>query len=138
MKILVTGNDQWVIDWTYHEFGVLCTKVDLACGIVEEGRLIGSCFFQAWNGPDVELSYYGPNTLTADIVKQIAKIAVDHLGVSRITVRTQKTNKVLKKSIHKIGFVFEGVRHCGFGDEDAMMYGLYGEKLARLAGKVMQ
>lgn len=138
MKVLVTGNDQLVIDWTLHAFGVLCTKVDLACGIAEEGRLVGACFFQAYNGPDIELSYYGPNTLTLDIVKQLAKIAVDHFAVSRITVRTQKSNKILKKSIHKLGFVFEGVRHHGFGDEDAVMYGLFGEKLAHLAGRTMQ
>jgi RimJ/RimL family protein N-acetyltransferase len=139
MKVLATGNDQLVVDWTFDRFGIYCTKIDMAFAIIEDGEIVGSCFFQAHNGPDIELSYYGrPNTMTPAIVKQLAKIAVDHFGVSRITARTMKSNKALKKSIHKIGFVYEGIRHRAFGEEDAVMYGLFGENLARLAGKVMQ
>lgn len=138
MKVLVSGNDQLIIEWTYKTFGVLCTKVDMALGVVEDDALVGACFFQAHNGPDVELSYFGPNTLTLDVVKQIAKIAVEHLGVSRITIRTAKSNKTLTKNAHKLGFVYEGVRHHAYGNEDAVMYGLFGEKLARLAGRILQ
>lgn len=138
MKVLVTGNDHLVIEWTYKEFGIYCTQVNLAVGVVEDGKLVGSCFFQAHNGPDVELSYYGPRTLTLDVVKGLAKIAVDHLGVSRITARTAKSNKTMTRGIKKVGFVYEGIRHHGYGDQDAVMYGLFGRKLARLAGKVVQ
>jgi len=138
MRILASGNDQLIIDWTYHNFGVLCTKVDIALDVIENDQIVGACFFQAHNGPDVELSYFGPNTLSLDLVKQIAKIAVDHLGVSRITIRTAKSNKSLTKNAHKLGFVYEGIRHHAYGNEDAVMFGLFGENLARLAGKVLQ
>lgn len=138
MKVLATGNDQLLINWTYHHFGVLCTKVDLALGVIEDSNIVGACFFQAHNGPDVELSYFGPNTLTLDLVKQIARIAVDHLGVCRITIRTAKSNKSLTKNAHKLGFVYEGIRHHAYGNEDAVMFGLFGENLAKLAGKAMQ
>jgi RimJ/RimL family protein N-acetyltransferase len=138
MKILATGNDQVVINWTMERFGVYCTKVDMAIAIIEDSEIVGSCFFQAHNGPDIELSYYGPNTLSLPLVKQIAKITTDHFGVSRITVRTMKSNKKLTRGIHKLGFVFEGIRHQGYGNTDAVMYGLFGKNLARLAGKVVQ
>ena len=39
----------------------------------------------------------------------------------------------MKKGIKKIGFEFEGVRHNGYGKYDALMYGLYGANLAKLA-----
>lgn len=138
MKVLATGNDEMVIEWTYQNFGVLCTKVDMALAVIDNNAIVGACFFQAHNGPDVELSYFGPNTLTLDLVRQIARIAVDHLGVSRITIRTAKSNKSLTKNAHKLGFVYEGIRHHAYGDEDAVMFGLFGEKLARLAGRVLQ
>jgi len=138
MKVLATGNDDLIKGWVYHAFGIACTEINLAVGVMEKNQIVGACFFQAHNGPDIELSYYGPNTLTLDIVKGLAKIAVDHFGVSRITVRTAKDNKIMNKSVKKLGFVYEGIRHHAYGDRDAVMYGLFGKNLARLAGKVMQ
>ena len=138
MKHLVCGNDGLIAQWAFDMFGVVCTKVDLAVAIIEDKQIVAAAFFQAHNGPDVELSYYGPGTMTLGVVKGLAKIAVDHFGVSRVTARTAKSNKEAARGFRKIGFVFEGVRHCGYGNEDAVMYGLFGHKLAHLAGKEMQ
>ena len=138
MKVLAIGDDDLIKEWVYHSFGVYCTQVNLSAAIIEDEKIVGAVFFHAHNGPDVELSYYGPNTLTLGILKKICKIAVDHMGVSRITVRTSKSNKIMNKGIHKLGWVYEGIRHHAYGDQDAVMYGLFGEKLARLAGKAMQ
>ena len=44
---------------------------------------------------------------------------------------------MMTRGIKKIGFEYEGIAHNGYGDEDAIMYGLYGHKLARLAGKTV-
>jgi RimJ/RimL family protein N-acetyltransferase len=109
----------------------------MAIGVLEEGYLVAACMFHAHNGPDVELSYYGPKTLTLDIVKGLARIAVEYLGVSRITARTSRGNKIMTRGIKKVGFEYEGIRKCGYGDQDAIMYGLYGANLARLAGKTV-
>jgi len=138
MKVLATGNDELIAAWAYHAFGIACTGINLAVGVMDKNKIVGACFFQAHNGPDIELSYYGPNTLTLDIVKGLAKIAVDHFGVSRISIRTTKDNKIMNKSVRKLGFVFEGIRHNAYGDRDAVMYGLFGRNLAKLAGKEMQ
>jgi hypothetical protein len=132
----VIGHDREVAEWAFQTFNFMPTQFCMAIGIANKDGLIAACLFHAHNGPDVELSYYGPNSLTLDIVKGIARIAVEYLGVSRITARTSRTNK-LRKSIHKIGFAFEGVRKCGYGDQDALMYGLYGKNLAKLAGKAL-
>jgi hypothetical protein len=132
----VIGRDIEVANWAFTTFGIVPTQFCMAIGIMHPDKgIIAACLFHAHSGPDVELSYYGPNTLTLELVKGIAKIAVDHLGVSRITARTSRQNKTVTRGIKGIGFAFEGVRHCGYGDQDALMYGLYGKKLARLAGK---
>lgn len=138
MKTLVCGNDALIVQWTFETFGVICTGTNLAVGIVEDGKIVAAAFFQAHNGPDIELSYYGPGTMTLGIVKGLAKIAVDHFGVSRVTARTAKSNKEAARGFRKIGFVYEGLRHHGYGEQDAVMYGLFGARLARLAGKEMQ
>lgn len=137
MKSLMVGQDDTIAAWAFDTFKFYPCHYVMAIGIVEDRRLIGAAMFHAHNGPDVEVSYYGPNTLTLDVVKGLARIAVDYLGVSRITARTSKSNKAMTRGIKKIGFEYEGIRHCGYGDQDAVMYGLYGEKLARLSGKAM-
>jgi len=134
----VIGKDLEVASWAFRTFNFHPTQFCMAVGIAHPERgLIAACLFHAWNGPDVELSYYGPDTLTLEIVKGIAKIATEQLGVSRITARTSRSNKTMTRGIRKIGFAFEGIRHCGYGDQDAVMYGLYGKNLAKLAGKAL-
>ncbi len=138
MKGFLLGRDVEVAAWAFKTFGFHPVSYCMAVGITnDKGLLVAACLFHAHNGPDVELSYYGPRTLTLGLVKGIAKIAVDHLGVSRITARTSRLNKTMTRGIRKVGFQFEGVRKCGYGDQDAIMYGLYGKNLAKLAGKAL-
>lgn len=137
MKTFLTGRDVEVAAWAFNTFHFYPTQYCMAVGIMEGGLLVAACLFHAHNGPDVEISYYGPGTLDLGVVKGIAKIAVDQLGVSRITARTSRSNKAMTRGIRKVGFEFEGVRKCGYGEQDAIMYGLYGKNLARLAGKAL-
>ena len=137
MKTFLLGQEVAVAAWAFKTFNFFPTQFCMAIGICEKEALVGACLFHAHNGPDVELSYYGPNTLTLDVVKGIARIAVERLGVSRITARTSKSNKMMTRGIRKVGFAFEGVRKCGYGEQDAIMYGLYGKNLAKLAGKAL-
>ena len=137
MKNLILGRDVEIAAWAFKTFGFHPTQYCMAVGVASEEGLVAACMFHAHNGPDVELSYYGPNTLTLDLVKKIAKVAVEVLGVSRITARTSRSNKTMTRGIKKIGFEYEGIRKCGYGSQDAVMYGLYGKNLAKLAGKVM-
>jgi RimJ/RimL family protein N-acetyltransferase len=76
--------------------------------------------------------------MTLGIVKQLARIAVDHFGVSRVTVKTSKSNKIMNRGLRKIGFVYEGICHHGYGDKDAVVFGLFGKRLATLSGRMMQ
>jgi len=137
MKTFCIGRDDEIATWAFDTFKFYPTHYVMAVGIVEDQKLVGAAMFHAHSGPDVEISYYGPNTLTLDVVKGLAKIAVEHLGVSRVTARTSRSNKVMTRGIKKLGFEFEGIRHCGYGNQDAVMYGLYGANLARLSGKAM-
>lgn len=135
MKHLLFGHDNEIAIWAFDKFKVRPANYDMAIGIVADGDLVGSVMFHAFNGHDIEISYYGPQTMTLGIARQCARVAVEHFGVSRVTARTAKNNKMMTRGIGKIGFQFEGIRHNAYGDHDAVMFGLYGKNLARLAGK---
>ena len=137
MKQLIYGHDEKIAAWTQDTFGIRPYKYDMAVGILAHGQLVGSVMWHAYRGHDIEVSYFGPQTMTLGILRQCARIAVDHFGVSRVTARAVKSNKTMTKGVKKIGFEYEGICHNGYGDEDAIMYGLYGHKLARLAGKTV-
>ena len=131
-------NDKWIATWTQIHFGCGSGHYDMAIGIVDDGDLVGSALLHAYNGHDVEVSYYGPKTIDLGVMRKLARLCVDNLGVSRITVRTARNNKTMTRGITKLGFQYEGIKHNGYGEYDAVMYGLYGKKLMRLAGKVLQ
>ena len=99
--------------------------------------IVGSIMWHAYRGHDIEISYYGPKTMTLGIARECARVAVDHFGVSRVSARTSRANKSMTRGVKKIGFEYEGIIHHGYGEKDAVMYGLYGKNLARLAGKEM-
>ena len=138
MKTLLRDCDAELAAWVRSKFQYSIGGYDMAVGILDDGALVGCFMFHAYNGHDVELSYFGPNTMDLGITRKIARIAVDELGVSRITVRTARNNKIIKRGIKKLGFEFEGIRKHGYGEYDAIMYGLYGRNLARMAGKALQ
>ena len=138
MKRLVFGHDDDVAAWTFSTFKMPPARYEMAIAIVEGNSLVGSVMWHGWRGHDIEISYYGPKTMTLGIARACAKMAMDYWGVSRVTARTSRKNKMMTRGIKKIGFEYEGICHKGYGDEDAVMYGLYGKNLARLAGKTMQ
>lgn len=135
MKQLLYGFDDKVASWTADTFSVRTGKYEMAIGIVEDGAIVGSIMWHAFRGHDIEISYFGPQTMTLGIARQCARIATDYFGVSRVTARAAKSNKTMTRGVRKIGFEYEGIAHCGNGTEDVVMYGLYGKNLARLAGK---
>lgn len=135
MKTFLYNNDPAVARWTFEKFQIKPTSYEMAMGIIDNGELVGSVIWHAYNGNDIEISYYGPKTMTLGLARTCARIAVDYFGVSRVTARTAKNNKAMTRGVRKIGFEYEGIRHNAYGEHDAVMYGLYGKNLARLAGK---
>ena len=138
MKQLLFGHDNEIAQWTANTFNMPTGHYEMVIGILDDGLLKGSIMWHAYRGHDIEISYYGPQTMTLGIARTCAKIAMDHFGVSRVTARTARSNKTMTRGVKKIGFEYEGISHHGYGDQDAIMFGLYGKKLARLAGKDLQ
>ena len=119
MPGLLIGNDEQVANWTYSTFNIFPQPVDKALGIIDKaGNLIGGILFQNFNGVNVELSYYGPYTITVGICRIIAQIAISHFNAGRLTVVTSRRNKRLIRGLCKIGFRLEGIQKCLYGHID--------------------
>src|SRR3974377_1654869 len=116
---LVIDDDNRVAAWvhaTYQVFPIPCNR---ALGIVmEDGTLVGGVLLQNYNGVNIELSYYGPWTLTLGICRVIARVTVLEFNVARCTIITSKKNRRLMRSLQRFGWRLEGVQRCFYGKED--------------------
>jgi RimJ/RimL family protein N-acetyltransferase len=138
---LIIDNDQMIAAWAYDRFNIYPQPVNKAFGILDRyGNLIGGILFQNFNGCNVELSYYGPNTLTPGIVRAIARTAIEFFNAARLTVVTSQRNRRLIKSLLKIGFKLEGIQRCFYGHEDnkrntGVRLAAFRDRLSRVAYK---
>lgn len=137
---LLIGKDEEVHQWVNHAFGLFPMAMDRVIGIVDkEGNLRGAILFRNFNGVNVELSYYGPNTLSAGIARSIARIILLDFKASRATVVTSKKKKALLSALIKIGFRIEGTQRCYYGETDcrkntAVRLVMFREDIQKIAG----
>ncbi len=130
--------DDRVAEFLFSRYFYQPMKFDKAIGIITNGDLIGGILFQGYNGHNVELSYYGKNTLTPGIVRCIARYVINTFNVSRVTVNTSKRNKQLIKSLVKLGFAVEGRQNRFYGQRDcnrnvAIRFVMFREQVETLA-----
>ncbi len=136
---LVIGSDEQVTAWAFSKFGIFDQPVNMAVGIAHpETGLVGAFFFHYYNGHNVELSYYGQNTVSSGIVRAMARITISKFNASRLTVMVRKKRKRLIKALPRFGFRLEGVQRRHFGPTDAprdtgVRFVLFREDLERLA-----
>lgn len=138
---LLFGSDEAVVaelatNWAYD-----AKKYENAIAIIgADGKFAGAVLFHNWNGYNVELSYFGKGTMSAGIVRCLARFILVTFSPSRLTVVTSKRNKRLLRSFQRLGFKLEGLQHCYYGHKDCtrntgvrfMMPRLRIEELARL------
>ncbi len=111
--------DEQVALWLFTKKGWPTYKYDRAIGLVDwKGQLVGAVLYQHWNGCNVEISYYGERTMTAGIVRCLARFTLMVFNPSRLTVNTCKKNKRFIKALHKLGFRLEGASRRFYGMED--------------------
>lgn len=117
---LVAGHDGVVAEWAQTKFtGLNFYAMHSAFGVENEGHLIGAAIFSDYYpGGNVELTYYGPGTLTRRLFGAIAYHAFITLGVSRVTARTRCRNKEVIGLLQRLGFKHEAVVKRYFGPRE--------------------
>ena len=116
---LIIGEDEKVAAWAFSSFSLIPTHINMGLGIVDASpKLVGAVLFQNFNGTNIELSYYGPRTLSPGIVRTIARIVSLEFNAARVTVITSKKNKRLMRALQRFGFRLEGSQRRYFGKRD--------------------
>src|SRR6185437_1943915 len=98
--------DAHVAAWAFHTYNKLPIHVDRAVGVVENNQLVGAALFTSYNHMNANFSYYGKSTMSRDIVRCLAKIALFELHLQRCTVIVPKRPSFLLKKLPKFGFRF--------------------------------
>lgn len=116
---ILIGQDNLVATWAFDKFQLLPTKIDRGFGILDKDcTLCGAILFQYYNGVNVNLSYYGPYTLSSGIVRSIARVVISEFDAVRCTVVTSKKNKRFMRALQKFGFRLEGSQRRYYGHKD--------------------
>ena len=115
---LLYDSDDFVAKWFFDSMKYPHYKYDRALGIISNGQLVGAILFQHWNGNNVEVSYYGKNTMTLGGIRSIARFVLSEFDPARLTATVSKRNRTLMRSLQKIGFRVEGTSRCYYGKKD--------------------
>jgi RimJ/RimL family protein N-acetyltransferase len=115
---LLYGSDDFVAKWFFDSMGYPHYKFDRALGIVSSGNLVGAILFQHWNGNNVEVSYYGKNTMTVGTIRSVARFVLTEFDPARLTATVSKRNRTLIRALQKLGFRLEGTSRCYYGKKD--------------------
>jgi RimJ/RimL family protein N-acetyltransferase len=116
---LLTDCDETVAKWQANWFGTPVYSYDRALGLIDSnGKLIGAVLFAGFNGHDVEISYYGRNTMTVGVIRYIARFVLQTFNPARLTAITSKRNRQFMKALQRLGFRLEGVQRCYYGKKD--------------------
>lgn len=137
---LLVGADSIVTAWAFKTHNRIPLLVDRAYGIIEDNKIIGAALFSCYNTVNAELSYYGKDSVTRGIIRELAKIALYELRLARCTVIVPKRPTFLLKKMEKYHFRFEGVQRRYYGPTDnarhtGCRFVAFREDMLRLAGE---
>jgi hypothetical protein len=115
---LLFNSDELVANWLFACYLQRRYSYDRAVGLVRNGELVGAVLFQGWNGANVEVSYYGKNTMTPGIIRCLAVYILQEFDPARLTAMVPKRAKGWTRSLLKLGFRVEGIARCYYGKRD--------------------
>lgn len=121
-------------EWAAHNLGVDFHAVHAVFAVHDpDGELVGAAILHNRTKYNVELTYYGPGTMTMGILREIARSALE-AGMLRITVQCHASRKRMARNLSRIGLKFEGRRRDYYGPgKDGLMYAVNSSLLLKLA-----
>jgi hypothetical protein len=123
---LVFGEDALVAHWVGLNLGVAIHPPFTAIGGTVDGQtLCAGAVFNDFNGSNIEITLFGPGCFTRGNVRAMYHYAFVQLQANRLSAKTRKRNKLVRRLLPRLGFVFEGTlkNYYGMG-EDALTFRL--------------
>lgn len=130
---LVTGHDRAVAAWIETTFGDVMAKPGFAWGVVDgQGEIKGAFVVTLEHNSTAELHVYG--TISNDTVRAMFR-NVFASGIYRLSIKTRRDNKTVRKAAPKYGFQFEGIQRHFYGKGvDALCFYMTPEQCRWLNG----
>lgn len=119
-------------EWAAHNLGCDFVGVHAVFSVHNQNQeLVGAAVLHDRSKYNVELSYYGPGTITMGLLKAIAVSALD-AGFLRISVKVR--TKRMARHMTRIGLKYEGRQADMYGPgKDALLYCVSAPLLLKLA-----
>ena len=99
-----------------------------AIGVLDQnGNLVGGMVFSDYTGSNIEITIYGPGLMSRKVVSQCFDYVFNQLKCSRLTARTRRSNRLMRKLLPRLGFDYEATIKHYFGTErgdDALLFRL--------------
>lgn len=123
-------------EWAAHHLGVDFYGVHAVFSVNDpEGQIVGAAVLHNRTKYSVDLSYYGPGTMTMGLLRAVAASALD-AGFLRVTVQCPASRKRLKRFYSRMGLKFEGKRSDYYGPgKDGVVYAALAPLLLKLASR---
>lgn len=130
---LVYGQDNAVALWVARQLQLSIHPPYVAIGVVaDDGRELGGMVFNDWNGANMEVTVYGPRALNRMTLRAAFNYVFNEAKAIRLTARTKRNNKRMRKLLLRIGFEYEGTMKDYFGrSDDAMLFRLTPQAAAK-------
>jgi hypothetical protein len=113
---LLFGHDAEVLNW-YDTKRLRDARYDYALGIIDGDMVLrGALLVKATNTNTAALTIYNEGASLAAVARPFFKAFFTEYY--RLEIRTQRTNKAIKKAAPKMGFKFEGVARDFYGPGD--------------------
>lgn len=124
---IIAGQDEAVAMWAGANLGVQFQEPYTAYGFTDAaGNIDGAVIFNDYYpSGNVELTYFGPRSLSPRVVLFMARFCFEQLRVSRVTAKTKRSNALVRRLLPKFGFAFECTQKRYFGPEkgdDALVF----------------
>lgn len=127
MSALVFGHDDTCLQWLHKRWGGDIGRVPQAViGIVDgDGVLHGAIPLWQENAYTWEVGVYSEGVIDTAITRQFFATMFFDIGAHRLQMKTERSNKRMKKLAPKLGWTFEGVSRNFYGDgQDALCFGM--------------
>ena len=143
----VFGADEFIKDWVAKRLNIEGFGPSVAIGIQRDSQLIGGVVYHDWRDGQIEASIAtsSPGWATRSVLHTIFAFPFSQVGVNRILVTCDASNKKAMKMNHQLGFTQEGVLRQLYPPHDGIVWGMlqneckwlrsnsYGQKQANTA-----
>jgi RimJ/RimL family protein N-acetyltransferase len=106
-----------------------------AIGIEKEHCLVGGVVFNAFTGPDIELTIAGRLCWTRGIFRALAHYVFHQLQCVRCSITIRSTDRDTLDLARRLGFSVEGIHQLAFWDADGVSLGLLRSNCRFLKGR---